>query len=63
MIAVIFESWPTDGRTEEYLDLAAGLRPQLDTIDGTGSGSDLAPLRDAHNARTRSLPLPVPYRW
>jgi hypothetical protein len=30
---------------------------------GTGSGSDLAPLRDAHNEGTRSLPLPVLYRW
>jgi heme-degrading monooxygenase HmoA len=34
MIAVIFESWPNDGRTKEYLDIAASLRPQLDTIDG-----------------------------
>jgi len=34
MIAVIFEVWPKDGRTQEYLDIAAGLRPLLDTIDG-----------------------------
>lgn len=34
MIAVIFEVWPAKGRTQEYLDLAAALRPELETIDG-----------------------------
>jgi heme-degrading monooxygenase HmoA len=34
MIAVIFEAWPEDGRVNEYLDVAAGLRPMLNTIDG-----------------------------
>src|SRR5262245_27524146 len=34
MIAVIFEAWPADGGLNEYLDVAAGLRPMLDTIDG-----------------------------
>ncbi len=34
MIAVIFEVWPGDGRREEYLDIAAELRPLLDGIDG-----------------------------
>jgi len=34
MIAVIFEVWPKDGRRQEYLDIAAGLRPLLDEIDG-----------------------------
>jgi heme-degrading monooxygenase HmoA len=34
MIAVIFEVWPSDGRRQEYLDIAASLRPQLDGIDG-----------------------------
>ena len=34
MIAVIFEVWPEDGRKQEYLDIAAGLRPLLDGIDG-----------------------------
>lgn len=35
MIAVIFEVWPDgeDGRTE-YLDIAAGLRPELARVDG-----------------------------
>lgn len=34
MIAVIFEVWPADGRKQAYLDLAAGLRPELERIDG-----------------------------
>ncbi len=34
VIAVIFEVWPGDGRTEAYLDLAGRLRPLLDGIDG-----------------------------
>jgi heme-degrading monooxygenase HmoA len=34
MIAVIFEVWPKPERKQQYLDLAAALRPQLDRIDG-----------------------------
>jgi heme-degrading monooxygenase HmoA len=34
MIAVIFELVPADGRGQDYLDIAAGLRPLLDGIDG-----------------------------
>ncbi|HTS55155.1 MAG TPA: antibiotic biosynthesis monooxygenase [Burkholderiales bacterium] len=34
MIAVIFEVFPAEGRKQEYLDLAASLRPQLQKIDG-----------------------------
>lgn len=34
MIAVIFEVHPAPGRTQEYLDLAARLRPELETMDG-----------------------------
>jgi heme-degrading monooxygenase HmoA len=34
MIAVIFEVWPRLGHKQQYLDLAAELRPLLDTIDG-----------------------------
>jgi heme-degrading monooxygenase HmoA len=34
MIAVIFEVIPSLGRTQEYLDLAAGLRPELERMDG-----------------------------
>jgi heme-degrading monooxygenase HmoA len=34
VIAVIFEVWPQAGRRQQYLDLAASLRPLLDGIDG-----------------------------
>jgi heme-degrading monooxygenase HmoA len=34
MIAVIFELVPADGRGQDYLDIAAGLRPLLEGIDG-----------------------------
>ncbi len=34
MIAVIFEVCPQEGRKQEYLDIAAELRPLLDQIDG-----------------------------
>jgi heme-degrading monooxygenase HmoA len=34
VIAVIFEVWPRDQRRQQYLDLAADLRPLLDGIDG-----------------------------
>jgi heme-degrading monooxygenase HmoA len=34
MIAVIFEVWPAEGRREEYLELAAGLRAELEQTDG-----------------------------
>jgi len=34
MIAVIFEVLPAPGKRENYLDLAARLRPMLEEIDG-----------------------------
>jgi len=34
MIAVIFELTPAPGRKQEYLDLAAALRPELERTDG-----------------------------
>jgi heme-degrading monooxygenase HmoA len=34
MIAVIFEVIPGPGRKQEYLDLAASLRPALEKVDG-----------------------------
>jgi len=34
MIAVIFEVTPAPGHTQEYLDLAASLRPELEKMDG-----------------------------
>ncbi len=34
MFAVIFEVQPKPGRTQDYLDIAAALRPELEKIDG-----------------------------
>ena len=34
MIAVIFEVEPKAGKLEPYLDIAADLKPELETIDG-----------------------------
>ena len=34
MIAVIFEVVPAPGRKQEYLDIAAALRPELERQDG-----------------------------
>ncbi len=34
MIVVIFEVEPRDGRAQDYFEIAAGLRPELEKIDG-----------------------------
>lgn len=34
MIAVIFEVEPADGRREEYLDIAAQMRPMVEEVEG-----------------------------
>jgi heme-degrading monooxygenase HmoA len=34
MIAVIFEVFPANGKVQEYLDIAAELKPLLQNIDG-----------------------------
>ena len=34
MVAVIFEAFPAKEKWNEYLDIAAGLRPELDKIEG-----------------------------
>jgi heme-degrading monooxygenase HmoA len=34
MIAVLFEVWPAEGKTQHYLDLAAALRDELSRLDG-----------------------------
>jgi len=34
VIAVIFEVWPAEGEQAHYLDLAAALRGELETMDG-----------------------------
>ena len=34
MIAVIFEVWPDGAHRQDYFDIAATLKPELETIDG-----------------------------
>lgn len=34
MIAIIFEVYPADGRKDQYLDIAAAMRPLAEQIDG-----------------------------
>ena len=34
MFAVIFEVWPAEGQADTYLKIAAGLRDELQKIDG-----------------------------
>jgi heme-degrading monooxygenase HmoA len=46
MIAVIFEVVPAPGKRQEYLDLAAQLRPELDKLDGFVSIERFASLSD-----------------
>lgn len=46
MIAVIFEVVPAPGRRQEYLDLAASLRPTLEKMDGFISIERFASLAD-----------------
>lgn len=46
MIAVIFEVVPVPGRRQEYLDLAAALKPELERIDGFISVERFASLTD-----------------
>ena len=34
MIAIIFEVEPAEGRTDQYLDIAAAMRPLVEQVDG-----------------------------
>jgi heme-degrading monooxygenase HmoA len=46
MIAVIFEVWPNEGCERTYLDIAAGLRAELETIEGFVSIERFQSLND-----------------
>ena len=46
MIAVIFEVWPASGRKDDYLAIAAKLRPELEKIDGFISVERFSSLTD-----------------
>jgi heme-degrading monooxygenase HmoA len=34
VIAVLFEVWPSEGGRDEYLEIAASLRPLVERVDG-----------------------------
>lgn len=46
MIAVIFELWPNEGRTQDYFALASALKPRLEGIDGFLSVERFASLSE-----------------
>lgn len=55
MIAVIFEVIPAPGRKQEYLDLAAKLRPDLEKLDGFVSIERFASLADENKILSLSF--------
>jgi heme-degrading monooxygenase HmoA len=55
MLAVIFEVTPAPGRREEYLDLAAQLRPELEKIDGFISVERFASLTNENKVLSLSF--------
>ena len=55
MIAVIFEVWPHAEHREEYFDIAAGLRPLLERIDGFVSIERFQSLTDPDKVLSLSL--------
>ncbi|HKB62937.1 MAG TPA: antibiotic biosynthesis monooxygenase [Burkholderiales bacterium] len=55
MLAVIFEVIPAPDRREEYLDLAAQLRPELEKIDGFISVERFASLTNQNKILSLSF--------
>ncbi len=55
MLAVIFEVIPAPGRKQEYLDLAAQLRPELEKIDGFISVERFASLTNGEKLLSLSF--------
>ena len=55
MLAVIFEVIPAPDRREEYLDLAAQLRPELEKIDGFISVERFASLTNENKLLSLSF--------
>jgi len=55
MIAVIFEVIPAPGKKQEYLDLAAQLRPDLEKLDGFISVERFASLTDENKLLSLSF--------
>jgi len=55
MIAVIFEVMPTEGRKQDYLDIAAEMRPMLDDIEGFISVERFQSLTDPRKVLSLSF--------
>lgn len=55
MIAIIFEVTPHPDRKQEYLEIAASLRPHLDQIDGFISIERFQSLTDAKKILSLSI--------
>jgi heme-degrading monooxygenase HmoA len=55
MIAVIFEVEPADGRKQEYLDIAAEMRPMLGEVEGFISVERFQSLTDPHKILSLSF--------
>src|SRR5437868_13667058 len=55
MYAVIFEVEPASGRRQDYLDIAAQLRPELEQIDGFISVERLQSLTQADKVLSLSF--------
>lgn len=55
MIAVIFEVQPADGRKDEYLDIAAEMRPMLNQVDGFISVERFQSLTDPRKVLSLSF--------
>ena len=55
MIAVIFEVYPRPEEKENYLDIAAGLRPHLEKIDGFISVERFQSLTDPNKLLSLSF--------
>lgn len=54
-VAVIFEVKPADGRKDEYLDIAAEMRPMLDRVDGFISVERFQSLTDPRKVLSLSF--------
>lgn len=55
MIAVIFEAIPANGKLEEYLAIAAKLKPELAKIEGFISIERFQSLNDPHKVLSLSF--------
>jgi heme-degrading monooxygenase HmoA len=55
MIAVIFEVWPASGRKEDYLAIAATLKPELEKMDGFISVERFQSLTDSEKLLSLSF--------